>query len=268
MALPIRDELTTRHFPWVTVALIAINVVVFLFIQPSAAQYAPRTERNTAHELDRAYENARFTARWAVIPCEVASGKARADHPKQCEEGDGSFAPVATGKSPFLGLLTSLFLHGSVEHIAGNMLFLWVFGNNVEDRLGKLGYLLFYLVGGVVASLGFIVFNAHSAEPLIGASGAIAAAMGAYLVFHPRGRVLTVVLAGTYQVVYLPAAVVLVLFFVTQFFTADQHVAWQAHAVGMGFGFLVALGLARLPRVRARAQAQEVQAGLRPWEAF
>ena len=127
------------------------------------------------------------------------------------------------------------------------MLFLWVFGNNVEDRLGHVPYLIFYLVGGVIATLGHVVFNQGSADPVVGASGAIAAVMGAYFVFKPRGRILTVVVSAAFQVVYIPAFVVLGLFFVTQFFTpTSSNVAWEAHAVGMGAGVLAGFVLARV----------------------
>lgn len=266
MAVPLRDAVATKRFPWITVALIAANVIVFLFLQPSASQDPPRHDDHSLSAYERTRAADEFTYRWGAIACEVTSGKPRIDEPVGCPPADG--APLPSHKLVYLALLTSLFVHANVAHIGGNLLFLWVFGNNVEDRLGRLGFLLLYLVGGVVSSLGFMVFSHHAGEPLIGASGAIAVAMGAYLVFHPRGQVLTAVLAGTVQLVYLPAAVVLVLFFVTQFFTGDEGVAWQAHAVGMGFGFLVALGLSRLPALRERARRHDEEAALHPWEAF
>jgi membrane associated rhomboid family serine protease len=239
MALPLRDDVPVRRTAWVTIALIAVNVVVFLFLQPSAFQNPPDEPPPTFHELQRRAEGIEFSYRWGAVPCEIESGTQVADAPGRCDER----VPVNTDehKAVYLALLTCMFLHGSVLHLAGNMLFLWVFGNNVEDRLGRVGYLLLYLGGGVLATLGFVLTNPGSTDPIIGASGAIAAAMGAYLVFHPRGRVLTVVATASFQLVYVPAAVVLGLFFVTQFFTGDDGVAWQAHVAGMVVGAVVAL---------------------------
>jgi membrane associated rhomboid family serine protease len=268
MALPLRDDLATRHVPWVTFALIAINVVVFLFIQPAAFQWAPPAHDHSVAASEKRLDAERFSGRWGAIPCEVVSGRPLADHPRQCE-GSGDLPPGLPGDKPvYLALVTSMFVHGGLEHLGGNMLFLWVFGNNVEDRLGRLGFLVFYLAGGVVAALGFIAVDVHGSGPLIGASGAIAAVMGAYLAFHPRGRVLTAITVAPIQLVYVPAFVVLALFFGTQFLTRQNGVAWQAHAAGMAGGFLVALGLARLPAVRARARADHADLALRGGQSF
>ncbi len=249
MAIPLRDGLPTRRFPWVTVVLMVINVVVFLFVQPSAFQNPPKpTADNYYQEYQRQQYAEEFTQRWGAVPCELVSGDRVADNPEQCtERADG---PVTEGKSVYLAMLTSMFLHGGLSHLVGNMLFLWVFGNNVEDRLGRVAYLGLYLVGGALAALGFSVFNSHLAGPLIGASGAIAAVMGAYLVFHRRARILTVIVTAAFQVVYVPAPVVLALFFVTQFFTADEYVAWEAHVAGMAAGVGLALLLRLVPAIR------------------
>lgn len=239
MAIPIRDGLPTRRFPWVTLTLMVINVVVFLFVQPSAFQNPPdATPENYAVEYQRQADAEEFAARWGAVPCELLTGDAVVNQPEQCDDLD--VAPVAVGKSVYLALLTNMFLHGGVLHLVGNMLFLWVFGNNVEDRLGRVTYLGVYLVGGILATLGFAAFNTHSSGPLVGASGAIAAVMGAYVVFHPGGRILTVIATAAFQVVYVPALVVLALFFVTQFFTADEYVAWEAHVAGMVAGVFLA----------------------------
>lgn len=267
MALPLRDDVHTHRFAWVTVALIAVNVVVLLFIQPSAFQNPPADDVVAGHEAERGREAASFAFRWGAVPCEVLSGSPRAERPEGCPTSvPGVELPSA--KPVYLALLTSMFLHGSIPHLGGNVLFLWVFGNNVEDRLGRLGFLAFYLLGGIVAALGFVATNVHSGSPIIGASGAIAAVMGAYLVFFPRGWVLTVIVAGSYQLVYAPAVIVLVLFFVTQFFTPDNGVAWQAHAAGMAAGFLAALALTRLGPLRRRTEAQANALALRQGQAF
>ncbi len=146
----------------------------------------------------------------------------------------------------WLSLLTYQFLHGSVAHLVGNMLFLWVFGRNVEDRIGPLGFLALYLVTGVVAMLGWSLANLGDVTPAVGASGAIAGIMGAYLVIHPRTRVLALVPGIIFTVVWVPAFVLLGLFFLTQFFTPDlAEVAWEAHVAGMVAGAAIALALFR-----------------------
>ena len=268
MALPLRDDLPTRRVPWVTLALIAANVVIFLFVQPSAFQNPPRAnQRYSFSEAARQREADEYTFRWGAVPCELFSGKQLADRPSGCTE-DVPSIPLPTDKSVYLTLLTCIFLHGSVAHVGGNMLFLWVFGNNVEDRLGWARYLVLYLVGGVAATLGFAVVNQHEAVPLVGASGAIAAVMGAYLVFHPKGRILTVISTAAFQVVYVPAVVVLALFFVTQFLTHENGVAWEAHVAGMAFGIAVALVVRFLPSGRRRAALDRADVALRAGADF
>lgn len=264
MALPLRDDLVPRRFPWVTLALFAINVVVFLFIQPSAFQNPP--DDYTSAEAARGIEATEFAMRWGAVACELYTGERVADRPAGCDDDIGE--PLPRDKSVYLALLTAMFLHGSTAHLAGNMLFLWVFGNNVEDRLGTLRYLALYLIGGVAATLGYAAVNVRAPVPLIGASGAIAAVMGAYLVLFPRGRILTAIATAAFQVVYVPAAVVLVLFFVTQFLTPDNEVAWEAHVAGMVAGFLGALALSRLPSVRRRAEMDAVDEALRRGASF
>ncbi|CAN5609579.1 N/A [soil metagenome] len=266
MALPLRDDLPTRRFPWVTLALIVLNVVVFLFVQPSAFQNPPTQDRYSFDEAARQNDADEFSFAYGAVPCELFSGERVADGPSQCR--DVPVAPLPAHKSVYLALLTCMFLHGSIPHLAGNMLFLWVFGNNVEDRLGWARYLALYLLGGVAATLGFAAVNQHTAVPLVGASGAIAAVMGAYLVFHPKGRILTVIATAAFQVVYVPAAVVLALFFVTQFLTPDNDVAWEAHVAGMLFGFFAALGLGLLPSVRRRAALDRADVALRAGADF
>jgi len=241
MAYPLRDDTPTRQVPWVTIGLIVANVVIFLFLQPSVLQ----TGGSDGHGLTQKEQQQVdvFTYRWGVVPCEVQHLKPLADGIK-CTGEQRVVAKPPTGKVVLLSLLTSMFIHASLAHLAGNMLFLWVFGAAVEDRLGPVPYFLFYVVTGAIAAVGHSLFHWNDAVPVLGASGAVAGLLGAYLVFRPRGRVLSIVL---WTVVYVPAWVLLVLFFVTQFFTPDSaHVAWEAHAVGMAAGVLFALGLARI----------------------
>lgn len=270
MALPFRDDLPVRRFPWVTFVLMVVNVVVFLFVQPSWFQNADDETGGNLSERARAVERydeaERFVFRWGTVPCEITSGETLAERPDRCERP--ATRNAEPDKSIAAALLTCMFLHANVLHLGGNMLFLWVFGNNVEDRLGTLWYLGLYLVGGLLATLGFVVANVDSADPVIGASGAIAAVMGAYVVLHPRARVLTAIATAAFQVVYVPAVIVLGLFFVTEFFTADEYVAWQAHVAGMVAGFVGALALRRLPAVRRREQEDRDAASVRSGTAF
>ena len=151
----------------------------------------------------------------------------------------GPRAALRPGKLVFGSLLVATFLHAGLLHLLGNLLFLWVFGNNVEDRLGHVLFALFYLAGGVVASLAHVVVNPSSTVPLVGASGAIAAVMGAYLVWFPNARVRTLVFIF---VMDLRAVWVLGIWFLFQFFTdPNDGVAWMAHVGGFLFGMAVAL---------------------------
>ncbi|MFN8017841.1 MAG: rhomboid family intramembrane serine protease [Acidimicrobiales bacterium] len=260
MALPLRDDERDRNVPWATIALIAINVIVFLFVQPAGFQFE-RAPEGTQGQYWTSAERDEFSYRWGTVACEVVSGRPLSADPAQCKGDEPRFPPE--GKVVLLALVTCMFLHGSIAHLAGNMLFLWVFGGKVEDRLGRANFLLLYLIGGIVATLGFVAVNQTSPIPLIGASGAIAVAMGAYLVLLPRGRILTVIATAAFQVVYVPAAVVLLLFFVTQFSTNEEDVAWQAHAAGMLVGAAAALALRQVPSIRRRAQRDAADAELR-----
>jgi membrane associated rhomboid family serine protease len=157
-----------------------------------------------------------------------------------------------------LTLVTSQFLHGGWLHILGNMLYLWIFGNNVEDRLGRLGFLVFYLVGGVVAGLTQVAIGPDSPVPTIGASGAIAATLGAYVVSFPRARITSLVFLGFfYQLIDVPAVIVLVFWFVLQLIDgiaslgmtdASGGVAFFAHIGGFVFGALVGLAVRAVTR--------------------
>jgi membrane associated rhomboid family serine protease len=234
-----------------TYALIVANVVVFLFLQPASLQGSDDAATDGFTSVEEQELN-QFAFKWGAIPCEIQHMAPLSEDITCTGERDPA-QPRVDGKVVLLSLLTCMFVHGSLLHLAGNMLFLWVFGNNVEDRLGPVPYLLLYLLTGVAATLGHALFHWDDAVPVIGASGAIAGVMGAYLVFRPRGRILTVLL---WYVVYVPAWVLLGLFFVTQFLTpSDDSVAWMAHAAGMGAGFLAALVLARFfPDPWARPQ--------------
>ncbi len=250
MVLPLRDQNPTRATPYVTLAIIVACLAIFAFVQ-------------------HATEDARFEFEHAAIPCELLH-----DRPLTVFEAPTTIAaahggPVACDKGPaatvadelfphknvYLAGLASMFLHASWLHVLGNLLFLWIFGNNVEERFGSIAYAFFYVIGGLVALGAHVAFNASSVEPVLGASGAIAAVMGAYLVWWPRARVLSVVPPIFFLPFYLPAFVVLGLWFVLQFFTAPSTgVAWVAHVGGFLFGALVAAVYKGRPGSAARQQ--------------
>jgi membrane associated rhomboid family serine protease len=250
--LPLRDANPRLRLPIVTILLIGANAVAFLFWQPTL----------------RGGEDPEFAQQtffWCngLIPYEVAhnvplaqsgsegAAAIEADYGTQLqgEELQGYLADECPDKSPWLSVLTSMFLHGGWLHILGNMLFLWVFGDNVEDRLGKFGFLAFYLTGGVIAGALQFVFAPDSTIPNVGASGAVAAVLGAYLYLYPRARVLTgVALIFLFTLIELPATIVLGLWFVLQLFQGvtslglevNGGVAYWAHVGGFAFGFVFA----------------------------
>lgn len=223
--LPIHDDNPVHRTPIVTLAIIVTATVVYLFVQP----HEPR-------------KDLRFTYEHAAIPCELVTGRPLALAQileDRCEGTSGP--PVFPGKSVWLAVVVSMFLHGSLLHLIGNMWFLWLFGNNVESYASKIGFVFVYLVSGAAAMAAHVASNPSSTTPVVGASGAIAGIMGMYLVLWPRARILT--LMPFFIAVYLPASVVLGSWFVLQFFTGDDSgVAWMAHVGGFVAG--VVLGLA------------------------
>jgi len=213
--IPLRDDIPTRRVPIVNYALIAVNVLVYLFQSMLGAE-----------EQALVYE-------FALIPIQFTSGISLGD---------------------ITDIFTSMFMHAGLAHIGGNMLYMWIFGDNVEDRMGRGRYIIFYLIGGLVASLTHIFTNPGSQIPTVGASGAIAAVLGAYLVLYPQSRVLTLVPLGFFiRMTMLPAALVLGLWFVLQFFSGVISlggpdvggVAFWAHIGGFVAGVVLAKLFAR-----------------------
>ncbi len=211
MFIPLKDLNPRRSYPIVNNTLILLNVLVFLY------QYTLPQNAFKMFMIANATVPARFPA-WLSgnVPFEAA----------------------------FLPLLTSMFLHSGIAHIAGNMLFLWIFGDNVEDFYGHFTYLLFYLVCGVGSGLLHVLFNLNSAVPALGASGAISGVMGAYGLLYPRARILTLVFIF---LVPIPAVIILGYWFVLQFLagitslgmTANGGVAVWAHVGGFLLGMLI-----------------------------
>ena len=251
--IPLRDLNPTARTPVVTVLLIGICVAVYFLIEPAGRVVA--LHQTTATSQQQA--DAEFTYQYAAIPCELVHDRplTSVELTQGCESHPAG-PPVFPHKNVWLAVLFSMFLHASLLHIGGNMLFLWIFGNNVEDRLGHAGYLAFYLVAGLVATGAYVVVNANSTVPLLGASGAIAAVMGAYLVYFPRAPIRTLILIP--PIILWPriaAWVLLLLWFLSQFFLSPgSGVAWVAHVAGFAFGALTAWALgargAPAPRLR------------------
>jgi membrane associated rhomboid family serine protease len=196
-----------------------------------------------------AVREATFTYAHAAIPCEVTHGRPLtvAEIEDTLNNNDQNACAASLPPSPkvfphkniYLAVLYSMFLHASLLHIAGNMLFFWIFGNNIEDRMGWIGYPIFYIVSGIVAAATQFAITPNSTVPVVGASGAIAGVMGAYLVLFPRARILGLIFIIPVQV---QAYWFLGFWFVLQFLTSpNSGVAWVAHVGGFLFGTLIAL---------------------------
>jgi membrane associated rhomboid family serine protease len=234
--IPLRDNQASRRLTLINVTLIVLNVAVFV------------------HEasLGNGLEN--FINQYAMIPARLTSAL----------EGGGQIArlPHAPGAPPALEtILTSMFLHGGILHLAGNMLYLFIFGAAVEEAMGHVRFLLFYLISGIAAALAMAAFTPHSTVPVIGASGAIAGILGAYFVLYPRAWITTIL--PIFVLVYfveIPAIVYLLVWFVAQLYAGVSQgpelaggVAWWAHVGGFLVGMLVGPMLAtRRPARRPR----------------
>jgi len=224
--IPIRDEMRTRSTPVVNYLLIAINVIVFILMSLAGSQ------------------NESLVYQFALLPSQVTAG---------LDLGDIS------------DIFTSMFMHAGLAHIAGNMLYLWIFGDNVEDTMGHGRYLFFYLRGGVISSSAHILSNPNSSIPTVGASGAIAAVLGAYLVLFPSARVVTIIPLGFFlRMTVVPAVIVLGLWFVLQFFQGVLSLGMPQDVGGVAFwahigGFVAGVVMAKL---LARKQPSDYEP---PW---
>ncbi len=213
--IPLRDNIPSRRTPVLTCTLIAINVFVYFVLQPSSGT------RASLH----------FTLEWGLVPADLLGGVPRMPHP----------VPV------WWTVVTSMFLHGSFLHILGNMWFLWLFGDNVEDALGRARFLVFYLLSGVAAAMAQVLMGPSSRIPMVGASGAISGVLGGYILLYPHARVLTLIPIFFFaQIAEIPAFIMLGLWFLIQLMSGlgslgfeAGGVAWFAH-VG---GFLAGMGL-------------------------
>jgi membrane associated rhomboid family serine protease len=215
--IPLRDAVPSQSFPAVTVLLITLNVLAFLY------------ELSLGKALDV------FIMQYGAVPLRFVLA--------------GQMEEVSTFER-FLPIFTSMFLHGGWLHLGGNMLYLWIFGDNVEDRLGPFRFLVFYLACGLAAALTQIYINPTSKIPMVGASGAVAGVLGAYLVLFPHARVLALIpIVFFFQIVELPALLFLGFWFLMQFLngaisiTATNYatggVAWWAHIGGFASGVVL-----------------------------
>jgi membrane associated rhomboid family serine protease len=241
LVLPLADRNPTTRRPVVTVLLILVNVGVFVFWQGGGSV-----------DSDAATT---FSFEHAAIPCELVTGHRLTVEEFNRDTCESNPSPrehvIAPDKNVYLAALVSMFLHGGWLHLLGNMLFLWIFGNNIEDKLGPAWYLAFYVAGGVVATFTQVLYDTGSVVPMVGASGAIAAVMGAYVVWFPWAPIVTF---AFFFVFALPAIIWLGIWFVLQFFTGpDSGVAFMAHVGGFVFGVVVAFLLRNSDWWRRRA---------------
>jgi membrane associated rhomboid family serine protease len=250
--IPLKDYNPTKRTAYVTLLLIAINVAVFVLVQPVG--HAPLLESDPQKSAGATTAEIKFDLYNASIPCEVVHGRplteTEVEHTFGGEQPDATACeskpqsgPFYPGKSVYLALLFSMFLHGGWLHLLGNMLFLWVFGNNIEDTAGPFRYVIFYLLAGLVADFAHIAAQPSSTVPVVGASGAIAGVMGAYLVLFPNVRIKSLLFFGFFFMFRdISAKWLLGFWFIFQFFTApNSGVAWVAHVGGFAFGVLAAL---------------------------
>jgi len=230
--IPLKDDVPTQSFPLVSVALIATNVLVYLY---EFFLWIPGgSSRAAAIAGERAYEG--FIFEFGLIPCRLG------------EVCPAKLATIfAAAPAPWLTVFTSMFVHAGFFHFAGNMLYLWIFGNNIEDSMGKIRFTIFYLLSGLGAAAGQILVNPGSRIPMVGASGAVSGVLGAYLLLFPHARVLTLIPLGFFtQVTEIPAIFVLGFWIVVQlvnglltFNFQGGGVAWFAHIGGFTVGMLL-----------------------------
>ena len=213
---PIWDDIPTKKYPLITVILIALNSIVFLYQVSLGERFTEFTYSMGLHPFEITHHIDLFPSGPSLI---------------------------------YLTIFSSMFMHGSIVHLLGNMLFLWIFGNNVEDYLGRKKFAIFYLVCGIAAAFTQIVFNPDSRVPMVGASGAIAGVLGAYSVLYPRAKVTTVIIFIFFiRLIKIPAVIVLSFWIIYQFLygisslagtTGESGVAWFAHIGGFICGVIL-----------------------------
>jgi len=242
---PLKDDVPTQSFPLVTVSLIAVNVAIYLY--EFLLGFSGDGPRAAADAADRALRA--FIYEFGLVPCRFGDA---------CP---GALATVLAGAPPPpVTVITSMFLHGGFLHVGFNMLYLWIFGNNVEDSMGKGRFLVFYLLCGAIAAAAQFASNPRSTVPMIGASGAVSGTLGAYLILYPHARVWTLVIFGFFwRIVPIPALVMLGFWFVgqvvgglTSFGSREGGVAFLAHVGGFLAGMALIVVFRQRPRLAYR----------------
>ncbi|MDC1148082.1 rhomboid family intramembrane serine protease [Pelagibacteraceae bacterium] len=239
--IPLKDDNSTHSTPIVTYIIIGICVVVFLL------------ELSSPY-----YKTGAIFYSWGVIPASLIHGVPIPDEIYRVP-------PTAT-------LITSMFMHGGFMHLIGNMLYMWIFADNIEDEIGKVKFIIFYILSGIAAALTQVFLNTESMIPMVGASGAIGGVLGAYIVNHPRAKVLVLIPLGFFsQIVKIPAIFVLGIWFILQFvnsaFTssAGGGVAYGAHIGGFVFGAVAILFFNRNVKRKTALKKRSVKSK-NPWD--
>jgi membrane associated rhomboid family serine protease len=282
--LPLKDNNPTTRFPVMTVALIVINVVVFIWqlnfptdkkldqvgfgsIDQSSLEYGAIPYRITHTDSRDCAVGGVPDSQGQLAAGVVCPGTKDYDRAVAIGQQDPQAVPIPINEAPWWEtLFTSMFMHGGILHIAGNMLFLWVFGNNIEDRLGRVKFLIFYLLAGLIAVYTQALIDTSSTAPTIGASGAIAGVLGAYALLFPKARVLTLIFIIFFvTLVEIPAMILLAIWFILQFVPAlgqvavetggGEGVAYFAHVGGFVFGLAVAAVMLSITRGRDREES-------------
>ena len=209
--IPLKDNIPTRTIPIITATLVFVNILIFLWQSFYLRQQASIAIYHQYGLVPREFISA-FTGRWDLIPLNVGT------------------------------LFTSMFLHGGFFHLAGNMLFLWIFGNNIEDALGHMRFIFFYVLSGLAAAASQLLYDPSSTIPMIGASGAISGVLGAYLLLYPFARIKTLLIIIIFiKIIDMPAVILLTLWFLMQVLysmNVEGGVAWYAHIGGFIFGLI------------------------------
>jgi membrane associated rhomboid family serine protease len=238
---PLKDDIPTRRFPILTVAIIAACVVVYFVFERGGF-----TLGETGNER---------VVEYGAIPYELTHpGDECAESGGQviCEGQEGVQGEAPEQAPAWLTIFTSMFMHGSLLHLGGNMLFLWIFGNNIEDSMGRLRFVAFYIGGGVAALAAQVLVGASEAVPTVGASGAIAAVLGGYAILYPKARVVTLIfIIIIFTIVELPALIVLGLWFLLQLAYGASEVTQPVGGGGVAYfahigGFVFGLALIKL----------------------
>jgi membrane associated rhomboid family serine protease len=269
--IPLRDNIPTDRFPVLTLAFVLINVFVFLFLQGPSFSLSSTESVDTETVVE--YGAIPYRITHPDKECDLVPARATTsgsdflicEGTPEYREAEQLGVPIEDLSQPpaFLTILTSMFMHGGWLHIAGNMLFLWIFGNNVEDSMSRVRYVGFYLLGGLAAALAQVAIDPNATVPLVGASGAIAAVLGGYALQYPHARVLTVFFFFFIFFIEVPALLLLGLWIFTQFLPAVGQLATPDIEGGGGVAYWAHIGgfLFGLAAIKLFAQRRSAEYG-------